>query len=63
MVRLDKSEKNTLLNEFKVEREKRQQALNHKQAQVRLLTKEIGAIQKSISDLDGAINYLEGLQG
>ena len=62
MVRLDKSEKNTLLNGFKIEREKRQQALNYKRAQVRLLTKEIEAIQKSISDLDGAINHLEGLQ-
>lgn len=59
MTVLSKSERAKILASIKIVREKRQQALNHKKAQQRILPKEIKGIEKEIEDLDNAIAYLK----
>ena len=61
MTVLSKSERAKILASIKIVREKRQQALNHKRAQQRILPKEIKGIEKEIEDLDNAIAYLKRL--
>lgn len=59
MAKLDKSELDSILESIRIEKEKRQQALNYKRAQLRILPNEIAAIEKRIRDLDSAKAYLE----
>ena len=61
MAAISKSERDSILESIRLEREKRQQALNYKRTQLHILPKEIKAIEKRIHDLDGAKNYFEGL--
>lgn len=57
--KLYKSELDSILERIRIEREKKQQALNHKRVRLRVLPKEIAAIEKRISVLDDAKAYLE----
>lgn len=59
MVGLDKSGRDKILEDIRMARERRQQALNYKRAQLRILPQEIDAIKKEIDDLDKAKAYLE----
>ena len=56
---IDKSELDGVLESIRIEREKRQQALNHKRAQLRILPNEMASIEKRIYNLDSAKAYLE----
>lgn len=59
MVKLDKYERTRILEYIRMERERRQQALNRKRAQLRILPQEIEAIEKEIEKMDVAITWFE----
>ena len=59
MTKLSTLEKNKILNRISIDIEKRQQALNHKRTQLRILPQEIDAIKNRIDSLVNAKALIE----
>lgn len=59
MPEFDKSKKDDVLKKVRIEKEKRQNALNYKRTQLRILPKEIEAIEERIKILNAIESYFE----